>query len=90
MYKYSIIDLSTTWKWVVASRLGRFTVKEIAPHTNWIGDWAGPSTGLDVIGYRTISQSYRIRTLDYEAGHTVASHYTDCIILVIKIKINHI
>jgi hypothetical protein len=30
-----------------ASRSGRFTPREIAPGTHWIGDWVGPSAGLD-------------------------------------------
>jgi hypothetical protein len=30
-----------------ASRLGRFTARESAPNTHWIGSWVGPRAGLD-------------------------------------------
>jgi hypothetical protein len=32
-----------------ASRPGRFTPRERAPGTHWIGDWVGPRAGLDVV-----------------------------------------
>jgi hypothetical protein len=32
-----------------ASRPGRFTPRERAPGTNWIGGWVGPRTGLDAV-----------------------------------------
>jgi hypothetical protein len=32
-----------------ASRLGRFTPKERAPDTHWIGGWVGPRTVLDAV-----------------------------------------
>jgi hypothetical protein len=35
-----------------ASRPGRFTRKEIASGTHWIGGWAGPRSGLDTTGNR--------------------------------------
>jgi hypothetical protein len=35
------LDLSTS------SRPGRFTPRERAPGTHWIGGWMGPRTGLD-------------------------------------------
>jgi hypothetical protein len=31
-----------------ASRTGRFTPRERAPDTHWIGGWVGPRAGLDV------------------------------------------
>jgi hypothetical protein len=31
----------------LASRPGRFTPGERAPDTHWIGDWVGPTAGLD-------------------------------------------
>jgi len=30
-----------------ASRSGRFTPRERAPSTHWIGGWVGPRAGLD-------------------------------------------
>jgi hypothetical protein len=35
-----------------ASRLGRFTPKERAPGTHWVGGWVGPSAGLDTVSKR--------------------------------------
>jgi hypothetical protein len=32
-----------------ASRLGRFTSREIAPSTHWIGGWVGPRVVLDAV-----------------------------------------
>jgi hypothetical protein len=32
-----------------ASRPGRFTPRERAPGTYWIGGWVGPRTGLDAV-----------------------------------------
>jgi hypothetical protein len=33
----------------LALRPGRFTSGEIAPGTNWLGDWVGPRAGPDVV-----------------------------------------
>jgi hypothetical protein len=33
-----------------ASRSGRFTTRERASGTDWIGGWVGRSTGLDAVG----------------------------------------
>jgi hypothetical protein len=33
-----------------ASRTSRFTPREIAPGTHWIGEWEGPLTNVDVVG----------------------------------------
>jgi hypothetical protein len=37
-----------------ASRPGRFTSREIAPCTHWIGGWVGPRVGLDDVEKRKI------------------------------------
>jgi hypothetical protein len=31
------------------SRSGRFTPRERAPGTHWVGGWVGPKTGLDAV-----------------------------------------
>jgi hypothetical protein len=36
----------------VASRPGRFTPRERAPGTHWIGGWVGPRAGLDDVEKR--------------------------------------
>jgi hypothetical protein len=37
-----------------ASHPGRFTPKETAPDTHWIGGWVGPRTVLDAVVKRKI------------------------------------
>jgi hypothetical protein len=37
-----------------ASRSGRFTSREIAPDTNWVGGWVGPRAVLDAVVERKI------------------------------------
>jgi hypothetical protein len=37
-----------------ASRPGRFTPREMAPGTQWIGGWMGPRAGLDTVKKRKI------------------------------------
>jgi hypothetical protein len=41
-----------------ASRPGRFTPKERAPGTHWIGGWVGPRAVLDMVVKRKNSQNY--------------------------------
>jgi hypothetical protein len=38
---------------------GRFTRREIAPSTHWIGGWGGPRAGLDAVVRRKIPSPYR-------------------------------
>jgi hypothetical protein len=38
---------------------GRFTSRERAPGTHWIGDWVGSRAGLDTVVKRKISNPYR-------------------------------
>jgi len=38
----------------LASRPGRFTPREIALGTHWIGGWVGPKAGLDAVVRRKI------------------------------------
>jgi hypothetical protein len=38
-----ILDLCTRWRWMSASRSGRFTPWERARCTHWIGGWVGPN-----------------------------------------------
>jgi hypothetical protein len=42
-----------------ASRHGRFTPRERAPSTHWIGGWVGPRAVLDAVVKRKISSSRR-------------------------------
>jgi hypothetical protein len=48
-----ILDLSTGWKCERSvSRPGRFTPRERAPGTHWIGGWVNPSATLDTVAKR--------------------------------------
>jgi hypothetical protein len=42
-----------------ASRPGRFTIKERAPGTYWIGDWVDPRAGLEAVVKRKIPNPCR-------------------------------
>jgi hypothetical protein len=61
-----------------ASRPGRFSPKERAPGTHWIGGWAGPRDGLD--DGREKSWPYRDSNSDPSVVQSVANRYTDCVI----------
>jgi hypothetical protein len=54
-----------------ASRPGRFTPREKAPGTHWIGDWVDPRAGLDDM------DPTGTRTPTPWSSSPVASHYTD-------------
>jgi len=41
-----------------ASLPGRFTPRERAPCTHWIGGWVGPRTGLKEIDYEVVDWIY--------------------------------
>jgi hypothetical protein len=56
-----IIDLGIRWRWVVASRPGRFTPRERAPGTCWIGGWVGPRAGLDAVACEVNLEKYKER-----------------------------
>jgi hypothetical protein len=55
-WKYTprILHLGTRWRWVVSFTPGRFTPRERAAGTHWIGSWVGPRTGLDTVMKRKI------------------------------------
>jgi hypothetical protein len=42
-----------------ASRPGRFTPRERAPRTHWIGDWVDPRADLDLVSKRKIPSPRR-------------------------------
>jgi len=58
-----ILDLGTSWRWVVSFTPDRFTLKKRAPGTHWIGGWVGGceeknSQPLSELEPRTILLSY--------------------------------
>jgi hypothetical protein len=54
-----ILDLGTRLGEWSASRPGRFTPRERAPDTHWIGRWVGPRTVLDTVVKRKIPSNCR-------------------------------
>jgi hypothetical protein len=56
----SILDLDTSWRWVVS-----FTPRLLYPQgksppgTHWIGGWVGPRAGLDAVVWRKIPSPCR-------------------------------
>jgi hypothetical protein len=55
-----------------ASRPGRFTSRESAPDTHWIGGWVGPTAGLDDVEKRTF-----LTLTGLELVQPIASRYID-------------
>jgi hypothetical protein len=44
------LNLGTSWR--AASHPGRFTPRQRAPGTHWIGGWVDPRSGLDAVEKR--------------------------------------
>jgi hypothetical protein len=60
-----------------ASRPGRFTPRERATDTHFIGGWVGPTTGLDMVWRRKIPSLRRESNPNHGFAQPVASPYTD-------------
>jgi hypothetical protein len=60
-----------------ASRLGRFTHKERAPGTHWIGGWVGPRAVLDTVVERKIPNPRRESNPRTPIVQPVAQRCTD-------------
>jgi hypothetical protein len=60
-----------------ASRPGRFTPRERATGTHWIGGWVGSRAGLDTLSNRKIPIPRRESNPDHLIVQPIASHYTD-------------
>jgi hypothetical protein len=52
-----ILDPGTRWRWVVNFTSGRFTPRESASGTHWIGGWVGPTAGLDTVVSKKVKLS---------------------------------
>jgi hypothetical protein len=59
-----------------ASRPGRYTSRERAPGTHWIGGWVGPRAGLDAVAKRRIPSPRRESNSD-PIVQPVASRYIE-------------
>jgi hypothetical protein len=60
-----------------ASRPGRFTSRERAPGTHWIGGWVGPRAVLDAVVKRIIPSPRRESNPRTPIVQPVAQRYTD-------------
>jgi hypothetical protein len=60
-----------------ASRPGRFTPRERAPGTHWIGGWVGPRAVLDEVAKRKIPSPLRESNRRNPIVQPVAQRYTD-------------
>jgi hypothetical protein len=60
-----------------ASRPGRFTPRERAPCTHWIGDWVGPRAVLDAVVKRKIPSPRRETNPRTPIVQPVAQRYTN-------------
>jgi hypothetical protein len=60
-----------------ASRPGRFTPRERAPVTHWIGGWVGPRAVLDAVVKRKIPSPHRESNPRIPIVQPVAQRYTD-------------
>jgi hypothetical protein len=60
-----------------ASRPGRFTPKERASGTHWIGGWVGPRAVLDAVVRRKIASPHRESNPRTPIVQPAAQRYTD-------------
>jgi hypothetical protein len=60
-----------------ASRPGRFTLRERAAGTDWIGDWVGSRAVLDTVVKRKIPSSRREPNPRTPIIQSVVQRYTD-------------
>jgi hypothetical protein len=49
-----ILDIGTSWSWVVSFTPWPLYPRERAPDAHWIGGWLGPRTGLDDVESRKV------------------------------------
>jgi hypothetical protein len=73
---HSLISVLDGGKWS-ASRLCRFTPRERAHGTHWIGDWVGPRAVLDAAVKRKIPSPRRESNPRTPIVQPVAQRYTD-------------
>jgi hypothetical protein len=69
-----------------ASRPGRFTLRERAPGTNWIGGWVDSRAGLYTVVKRKIPSSSRKSNPRSPIVQSVAQRYTDWAITAVGFK----
>jgi hypothetical protein len=72
-----ILDLGTSWGWVVSSTPRPLYPREIAPGTRWIGVWVGPRAVLDAVVKKKIPSPRRESNPRTPNVQPVAQRYTD-------------
>jgi hypothetical protein len=72
-----ILDLGTRWRWVVIFTPGRFTPRERAPGTHWMGGRVGLGAVLDAVVKRKIPSPRRESNPRTPIIQPVAQRYTD-------------
>jgi hypothetical protein len=70
-----------------ASRPGRFTPRERAPGTHWIGGWVGPRAVVDVVVKRKIPSPHWDLNPRTPTVQPVSQCYTDWAITALAIKL---
>jgi hypothetical protein len=75
-FTYSLTSALDGGEWS-ASRPGRFTPRERAPGTHWIGVWVGPRAVLDPVVKRKIPSPCRESNPKTPIVQPVAHRYTD-------------
>jgi hypothetical protein len=71
------LDLATRWGWMVSFTPRPLYPRGNSPGTHWIGDWVGPTTGLDYMEKWKFLQHRN--SISYPlVVQTVASRYTNC------------
>jgi hypothetical protein len=74
---HSFFHLGTRWRWVLASRSGRFTPRERDPLTLWIGGWVSSRSIPNAVVKRKIPSSRRESNPWTPIAQPVAQRYTD-------------
>jgi hypothetical protein len=54
-----ILDIGTSWRWLVSFTPRPLYPRERAPYTHWTRGWVGPRAGLDTVVKRKINSPYR-------------------------------
>jgi hypothetical protein len=57
-----MIDLGTSWRWVVRFTPQPLHSRKIATSTHWMGGWVGPRTSLDGMEGRKILHVLALET----------------------------
>jgi hypothetical protein len=60
VYLHEFFISSLSWREWSVSRAGRFTPRERAPGTHWIGGWLDPRAGLDAVVKKKVPSPCRV------------------------------